>query len=78
MRERKKARRNWPCPVCGQWSSSGCEHINANSNRLKLRFQKLAEAIERLEAALRNELKEEVTGRAGPTAPDDASQQGSI
>jgi len=49
MSGRKKARQIWSCPICAQWSSAGCEHINANSTRIKLRFRKQAKAIQLLQ-----------------------------
>lgn len=45
------AQGNWKCPICRQWASEGCEHMNDEGDRLKAEFQAQADAIAAAENA---------------------------
>jgi len=39
------AQGNWTCPICGEWASEGCEHLNARGDGIKPAFQEQARRI---------------------------------
>lgn len=43
------AQGNWRCPICGEWASEVCEHIDEDTNQLKPEFVAEAERLARLE-----------------------------
>ena len=49
------AQGNWRCPICNEWASEGCEHIDPDTDNLRPEFEELAEqlAIEEAEADAR-------------------------
>ena len=60
------AQGNWRCPICRQWASEACEHMNEEGDGLKAEFMAQAEEVQRREreaddmiAQLMNEVEEE-------------------
>ena len=45
------AQGNFHCPICGQWASEGCEHLDEETGDLKPEYHAQAEAIAAAERA---------------------------
>ena len=45
------AQGNFRCPICNEWATEGCEHINQNTGNIKVKYRKMAEEAARKEAA---------------------------
>jgi len=41
------AQGNWKCPICNEWVSEGCDHIDEETGDLRPEFEKQAEEIAR-------------------------------
>ena len=39
------AQGNWKCPICGSWADDCCEHIDAETGKLKPEFEAEANAV---------------------------------
>jgi len=44
------AQGNWKCPICGEWATEGCDHIDDETGNLKAVYIPQAEAIVQAEA----------------------------
>jgi len=44
------AQGNWHCPICNEWASEGCEHIDEDTGELKPVHHALAAELGRQEA----------------------------
>lgn len=42
------AQGNWKCPICNEWASEGCEHIDEDTGDLKREFVNQAQEIEEM------------------------------
>ena len=45
------AQGNWRCPICREWASEACEHMNEEGDDLKAEYMAQAEAAEARERA---------------------------
>ena len=43
------AQGNWRCPICREWASEGCEHVNPKTGKVRLIWRKQVAELERQE-----------------------------
>lgn len=53
------AQGNWKCPICHQWASEGCDHIDPDSSNIAAPFVDEVERLAREEAEREAKLAEE-------------------
>jgi hypothetical protein len=53
------AQGNWRCPLCNAWADDCCEHIDAETGKIKPEFEAEVEALLKAEAEAEAQMVEE-------------------